>query len=85
MPTVGSVGGVTLVIWPFDHEPPHIDAHEGTPNTPDARQSRFAIETGNLIDRPSAAALPTAKVRQVQRWIAAHRHELERRWQSLQP
>lgn len=30
-PTVGHVGSITIVIWPFDHDPPHVHAYEGTP------------------------------------------------------
>jgi hypothetical protein len=85
MPTVGHVSGVTLVIWPFDHDPPDLHGYEGTPNTASARMSRFEIATGNVIDAPSPAALPAAKVRQVQAWIAEHRDELQARWQQLQP
>jgi hypothetical protein len=85
MPTVGSVGGVTLVIWPFDHNPPHLHAYAGTPNTSGARRSRFAIATGTVIDKPSSQALPAAQARQVQGWIAEHRDELSTRWQQLQP
>lgn len=85
MPTVGTVAGVTLVIWPFDHEPPHVHAYEGTPNTVDARRSRFEIATGNVIDKPSLTGLPAAKARQVREWIAEHRDELQARWQQLQP
>lgn len=85
MPTVGHVAGVTLVIWPFDHEPPHLHGYLGTPNTATARMSRFAIATGNVIDEPSGRALPAAKIRQVQAWIAENREELQDRWQQLQP
>lgn len=85
MPTVGTVAGVTLVIWPFDHLPPHVHAYDGTPNTPSARRSRFEIATGNLIDRPSPDSLSTTKARRVQEWITEHRDELLDRWQSLQP
>jgi hypothetical protein len=85
VPTVGIVSGVRLVIWPFDHDPPHVHAYQGTPNTPSARKSRFEIATGNVIDKRSAAALSEAKARQVQAWIAEHRDELQRRWESLQP
>lgn len=85
MPTVGRVGSVTLVIWPFDHDPPHLHAYDGTPNTPNARMSRSEIATGNVIDTPSSSALPAGKIRQVQGWIAEHRDELETRWQQLQP
>jgi len=85
VPTVGSVADVTLVIWPFDHDPPHLHAYQGTPNSPTARMSRFEIATGNVIGKPSPAALSAGKARQVQQWIAEHRSELKARWQSLQP
>jgi hypothetical protein len=84
-PTVGHVGPITIVIWPFDHDPPHVHAYEGTPNTPGARRSRFEIATGTVIDRPSPQALTAGKARQVQDWIAEHRPELLRRWHQLQP
>lgn len=83
-PTVGYVAGVTLVIWPDDHDPPHVHGYEGTPNTPGARHSRIAIQTATVIDRRSSRALPAAKLRQTQEWIAAHRDELLDRWQQLQ-
>ncbi len=73
------------MIWPFDHDPPHLHAYQGTPNSPTARMSRFEIATGNVIDKPSPAALPAGKARQVQQWISEHRSELQARWQSLQP
>jgi hypothetical protein len=82
-PTVGNVGGMTLVIWPDDHNPPHVHAIQGTPNT-GIKQSRIAIETGNLIDSPSTNALPAAKLKQAQEWIAEHRDELQQRWNELQ-
>jgi hypothetical protein len=85
VPTVGVVDGVTLVIWPFDHNPPHLHAYEGTPNTPSARMSRFEIATGNVIDKPSAGGLASAKARKVQEWIAEHRDELQARWMQVQP
>jgi hypothetical protein len=85
MPTVGNVDGVVLVIWPFDHDPPHVHAYEGTPNTPGARMSRFEIATGNVIDKPSSTGLSNAKARNVREWIAQHRDELQTRWQELQP
>jgi len=80
VPTVGSVAGITPVIWPFDHNPPHIHAYRGTPNSPAARMSRFEIATGNVIDKPSPAALPVGKARQVQQ--CEHRSELQVRWQT---
>jgi hypothetical protein len=83
-PTVGSVGGMTLVIWPDDHDPPHVHAIQGTPNTAGAKQSRIAIETGNVIDKRSKRALPDAKLKQAQEWIAEHRDEVQRRWKELQ-
>jgi hypothetical protein len=85
VPTVGQVAGVTLVIWPFDHEPPHLHAYLGTPNTATAKMSRFEIATGNVIDESSTHAVPAAKARLVQAWIAEHREELRERWQQLQP
>lgn len=85
MPTVGTVAGVTLVIWPFDHDPPHVHGYEGTPNTPGARMSRFEIATGNVIDKSSSAGLSIAKARPVSEWIVEHRDELQARWQQLQP
>jgi hypothetical protein len=84
-PTVGSIGGITIVIWPFDHAPPHVHAYQGTPNTPTARMSRFVIATGNVIDKPGLSqALPASKTKQVQSWIADHRNELQTQWQQLQ-
>jgi hypothetical protein len=85
VPTVGTIDGITLVIWPFDHDPPHVHAYEGTPNTPSARMSRFEIATGNVIDKSSSAGLSAAKVRRVQDWIAENRGELQARWHQLQP
>jgi len=85
MATVGTVAGVTIVIWPFDHDPPHVHAYEGTPNTPSAQMSRFEIATGNVIDKSSSGGLSATKVRALQDWIAEHRDELQTRWQQLQP
>jgi len=79
MPTVGSVAGVTLVIWPFDHEPPHLHAYAG------GAPVEIAIATGNVIDKPSSQAPPAAQARLVQGWIAENRDELQTRWQQLQP
>ena len=84
MPTVGTVDGVTLVVWPFDHDPPDVHAYEGTPNTAGARMSRFEIATGNVIDKPSPTGLSAAQVRRMREWIAEHRDELQQRWNELQ-
>ncbi len=53
--------------------------------TPGARRSRFAIATGNVIDKPSSQALSAAQARLVQGWIDENRDELQTRWQQLQP
>jgi hypothetical protein len=84
-PTVGHVGPVTIVIWSFDHDPPHVHAYEGTPNTSGARGRDLRIATGTVIDAPSPQALPAKKARQVEAWIAQNRTELLQRWHQLQP
>jgi hypothetical protein len=73
MPTIALVAGVRIVIYAKDHLPPHLHAILAE------HEAMISIVTGDVLE----GALPRAKVRAVQEWLAAHREEVAFIWQEI--
>jgi hypothetical protein len=73
MPTIALVAGVRIIIYPKDHLPPHLHAILAE------HEAMISIVTGDLLE----GSLPRAKLRTVQRWLAAHREEIAFVWQEV--
>ncbi len=73
MPTIALVAGVRIIIYPKDHLPPHLHAILAE------HEAMISIVTGDLLE----GSLPRAKLRAVQKWLAAHREEVAHVWQEI--
>jgi len=69
MPTIAIVFGVRIIIYPKDHLPPHLHA-------------KFA-EHEAMISIAMEGSLPRAKVRAVQKWLAARREQVAYIWREI--
>jgi hypothetical protein len=70
VPTIAIVDGVKLLIYPKDHLPPHLHAILA------GQEAMISIKTGDVLE----GALPKAKMRAVQDWLAAHRAQVAYVW-----
>ena len=73
MPTIAIIDGVKLVIWPRDHQPPHIHAYFGE------REAWLSIATGQVIH----GALPARRRKAVQSWLDANRPRVAYVWDEI--
>ncbi len=72
MPTLAIVDGVSIVIYPGDHTPPHFHAWK------DGRMAKFEIETG----RQMFGSLDRRSIRKVQQWTLRNRELLMQGWEA---
>ena len=72
MPTLATVAGVGIVIYPGDHIPPHFHAWK------DGRMAKFEIETGRLM----FGSLDRRSIRKVQQWTLRNREFLMQGWEA---
>lgn len=72
MPTIAIVDGVRLVVYPRDHEPPHMHAFFGE------HEVVIDIATGSSLQ----GHLPRAKLRAVEEWLDANRDRVAYIWQQ---
>ncbi|HEY1243531.1 MAG TPA: DUF4160 domain-containing protein [Hyphomicrobiaceae bacterium] len=73
MPTIALVSGVRIIIYPKDHLPPHLHAKLAE------HEAMISIVTGDVLE----GSLPSAKLKVVQSWLAAHREEVAYVWQEI--
>ncbi len=72
MPTIAIVDGIRVMIFPLDHDPPHIHAFGA-----DFRL-KLAIADGALLE--ARGMVRPATLRRLQLWTAAHRDRLGVLW-----
>lgn len=73
MPTISKFYGMTIYMYPVDHEPPHIHViHDGIAYA-------ISIETGEELYKQPLK--PHAK-RMLREWISLHREELQELWET---
>jgi Domain of unknown function (DUF4160) len=73
MPTIAIVEGVALLIYPNDHNPPHVHARLSE------LHCKISIVTGQVI----SGTLPASKIQAIQAWLDAHRAEVTFAWNEL--
>jgi Domain of unknown function (DUF4160) len=73
MPTIAIVDGVTVMIYPRDHQPPHIHARIAE------FECKLAIWDGALLE----GKLPKQKLASLQDWLALHRFEVASAWNEI--
>lgn len=72
MPTIAIVDGVRIMIFPFDHEPPHVHAFGA-----DFRL-KMAIADSSVLE--VRGAIGPAMLRRLQSWVVARRARLTELW-----
>ncbi len=72
MPTIAVVDGTRIMIFPLDHQPPHVHAFGA-----DFRL-KLAIANGAVLE--AHGTVRPAALRRLQAWTAAHRDRLEMLW-----
>ena len=72
MPTLAIVEGVRLVLYPRDHEPPHVHAFFGE------HEVVIDINSGVVLQ----GILPKPKLRAITDWLAANRGRVSYMWKQ---
>lgn len=78
MPTVLKIGGFRFIIWPADHEPPHVHAFKGG--------GEAKITLGDKECRPSfvtIAGLTKPDARKAWEIVAEHQKVLLKAWEKI--
>jgi hypothetical protein len=68
MPTIAEVDGARILLFPFDHDPPHIHAFGA-----DFRV-KLAIGDGRVLETRGTAG--PAAIRRLRPWVLRHRGQL---------
>lgn len=72
MPTIAIIDGIRIMIFPFDHAPPHVHAFGA-----DFRL-KLAIADGRVIE--ARGTIGPAILRRLQGWVIGHRELLGQLW-----
>jgi hypothetical protein len=72
VPTVAVIDGIRIMIFPFDHDPPHVHAFG-----PDFRL-KLAIADARVLE--AYGTIGPAILRRLQGWVRGHREQLGHRW-----
>lgn len=78
MPTIFNINGFRFIIWPADHEPPHVHLFKG--------KGEAKISIGNDDDEPrlmTIHGLAKQEVRQVWKIVAEHQELLLAAWRDI--
>ena len=75
MPTLAIIDGITILMWPNDHPPPHFHVrHAG-------KTGKFDIATARMI----SGTVDRRTIAKVERWIPRNRVMLLRAWTTSRP
>jgi hypothetical protein len=73
MPTLAIIDGISILMWPNDHNPPHFHVrHAG-------RRGKFDIATGHMVE----GTLDRKAIKKVQAWTISNQAMLFRAWNDL--
>lgn len=72
MPTIAVIDGIRIMIFPLDHEPPHVHAFGA-----DFRV-KLAIADARVLE--GRGTIGPAALRRLQGWVIGHREQLGRLW-----
>lgn len=78
MPTVLNINGFRIIIWPDDHEPPHVHAFKG--------KGEAKISIGNDNEPPRLVTiygLSKQEIRQAWDMVAEHQDALLTAWRGI--
>ena len=74
MPTVLFINGFRFVIWPADHEPPHLHVFKGD------GEAKVAIDEPRLMQ---IIGLSRQEARFILSTVIAHQAELLKEWEKI--
>jgi hypothetical protein len=72
MPTIAEVDGTRIMMFPFDHDPPHIHAFGA-----DFR-AKLTISDARVLE--TRGIITPAVMRRLRQWILRHRSRLNQLW-----
>jgi hypothetical protein len=72
MPTIGEVAGTRIMMFPFDHDPPHVHAF--------GRDFRAKLAIGDARILESRGTIGPAVMRRLRRWVLKNRSRLGQLW-----
>ncbi len=75
MPTLATLDGITILMWPNDHPPAHFHVRFA------GRTGKFDIATGRMIN----GTIDRRTIAKVERWIPANRAMLSLAWKNSRP
>ena len=75
MPTLAIIDGISILMWPNDHPPPHFHVRFA------GRTGKFDIATGTMIK----GTLDRKTVKKVQAWTFANQAMLSLAWSNSRP
>jgi hypothetical protein len=75
MPTIAIIDGISILMWPNDHNPPHFHVRFA------GRTGKFDIATGRMIK----GTLDRKTVRKLQSWTFANQDMLLQAWTNFRP
>jgi hypothetical protein len=73
MPTLAIIDGISILMWPNDHNPPHFHVRFA------GRTGKFDIATGQMIK----GTLNRRTIKKVQSWTIANQAMLLQAWNDL--
>jgi hypothetical protein len=74
MPTIAEVDGTRIMLFPFDHDPPHIHAFGA-----DFRV-KLAIVDARVLE--TRGTIGPAVMRRLRQWVLKHRGRLSQLWED---
>lgn len=74
LPRISNFGGITIVLYYNDHEPPHIHIVYNEINT------RMIIENGEYMK--GSEPLPRSKEKDVLKWLDVYRSDIIKAWED---
>ena len=72
MPTLAIIDGISILMWPNDHDPPHFHVRFA------GRTGKFDIATGRMI----RGTVDRRTVKKVQAWAIANQAMLLQAWNN---
>ena len=75
MPTLAIIDGITILMWPNDHNPPHFHVRHAE------KTGKFDIGTGRMIK----GTLDRKTVKKVQAWTISNQAMLLQAWTDSRP
>ena len=75
MPTIAIIDGITILMWPNDHPPPHFHVRFA------GRTGKFDIATGIMIK----GTLDRRTIKKVQAWTIRNQSSLLQAWTRSRP